>query len=61
MTLHKLRHSHASHTLAAKGHPVQERRAVTLDVFSHLMPKVQGEAAAAVGGALCAAINRAQR
>lgn len=65
VTLHKLRHSHASHMLAAKVHPkvVQERLghssiAITMDIYSHLMPNMQGEAAAAVDGAIRAAINK---
>ncbi|OSJ22140.1 site-specific integrase [Bradyrhizobium japonicum] len=65
ITLHGLRHSHASHMLAAKVHPkvVQERLghssiAVTMDIYSHLMPNMQGEAAAAVDSALRAAIKR---
>lgn len=65
ITLHGLRHSHASHMLAANVHPkvVQERLghssiAVTMDIYSHLMPNMQGEAAAAVDSALRAAIKR---
>lgn len=65
ITLHGLRHSHASHMLASKVHPkvVQERLghssiAITLDIYSHLMPNMQGEAAAAVDDALRAAINK---
>jgi integrase len=65
VTLHKLRHSHASHMLAAKVHPkvVQERLghssiAITMDIYSHLMPNMQSEAASAVDGALRAAINK---
>jgi len=65
VTLHKLRHSHASHMLAAKVHPkiVQERLghssiAITMDIYSHLMPNMQGEAAAAVDDALRTAINK---
>jgi integrase len=65
MTLHKLRHSHASHMLASNVHPkiVQERLghssiAITLDIYSHLMPNMQGEAAAAVDGVMRAAINK---
>ncbi|WP_035981413.1 site-specific integrase [Bradyrhizobium sp. STM 3843] len=65
VTLHGLRHSHASHMLAAKVHPkvVQERLghssiAITMDIYSHLMPNMQGEAAAAVDGALRAAIKK---
>jgi integrase len=65
VTLHKLRHSHASHLLAANIHPkvVQERLGhsgigITMDLYSHLMPNMQTEAAAAVDGAMRAAINR---
>ena len=65
VTLHKLRHSHASHLLAANIHPkvVQERLghssiAITMDIYSHLMPNMQGEAAAAVDVTLRAAINK---
>ena len=65
VTLHKLRHSHASHMLASNVHPkiVQERLghssiAITLDIYSHLMPNMQGEAAAAVDGVMRAAINK---
>jgi integrase len=64
MTLHRLRHSHASHMLVANIHPkiVQERLghssiAITMDIYSHLMPNMQGEAAAAVDVAMRAAIN----
>jgi integrase len=64
VTLHKLRHSHASHLLAANIHPkvVQERLGhgsigITMDLYSHLMPNMQTEAAAAVDGAMRAAIN----
>ncbi len=65
VTLHKLRHSHASHLLAAKVHPkiVQERLgrssiAITMDTYSHLLPNMQSEAAAAVDDVLRAAINK---
>lgn len=65
VTLHKLRHSHASHMLAAKVHPkiVQERLghssiAITMDIYSHLLPNMQEGAAAAVDDALRAAINK---
>jgi integrase len=63
--LHGLRHSHASHMLAENVHPkiVQERLghssiAITMDIYSHLMPNMQGGAAAAVDGALRAAIKK---
>ena len=56
---------HASHLLAAKIHPkvVQGRLghssvAITMDIYSHLMPDMLGEAAAAVDGVLRAAINK---
>jgi integrase len=65
VTLHGLRHSHASHMLASNVHPkiVQERLghssiAITLDIYSHLMPNMQEGAAAAVDGVLRAAINK---
>jgi integrase len=57
--LHGLRHSHASHLLAANVHPkiVQERLghsgiAITMDIYSHLMPNMQAEAAAKVDAVL---------
>ena len=60
--LHGLRHSHASHLLAEGVHPkvVQERLghfsiAVTMDIYSHLMPNMQADAAAKVDAALSAA------
>ncbi|MHC2241231.1 tyrosine-type recombinase/integrase [Bradyrhizobium elkanii] len=65
VTLHGLRHSHASHMLASNIHPkvVQERLghssiAITMDIYSHLMPNMQGEAAAAVDGVMRAAIKK---
>jgi len=65
VTLHGLRHSHASHMLASNIHPkiVQERLghssiAITMDIYSHLMPNMQGEAAATVDGVMRAAINK---
>ncbi len=57
--LHGLRHSHASHLLAANVHPkiVQERLghsgiAITMDIYSHLMPNMQAEVAAKVDAVL---------
>jgi len=35
--------------------------AITMDIYSHLMPNMQGEAAAAVDGAMRAAINKHRR
>jgi integrase len=65
VTLHGLRHSHASHLLASNIHPkiVQERLghssiAITMDIYSHLMPNMQGDAADAVDGVLRAAIKK---
>jgi integrase len=65
VTLHGLRHSHASHLLASGVHPkvVQERFghssiAITMDIYSHLMPNIQGQAAVAVDDVMRAAINR---
>jgi integrase len=65
VTLHGMRHSHASHMLAANVHPkvVQERLghssiAITMDIYSHLMPNMQSQAAAAVDVALRAAIKK---
>jgi integrase len=65
VTLHGLRHSHASHMLASNIHPkvVQERLghssiAITMDIYSHLMPNMQGDAADAVDGVLRAALNK---
>jgi integrase len=59
ITMHKLRHSHASHLLASAIHPkiVQERLghssiSITIDTYSHLMPNMQSEAAAAIDVAL---------
>ena len=60
--MHGLRHSHASHLLAENVHPkiVQERLghssiAITMDIYSHLMPNMQADAAAKVDAALRAA------
>ena len=73
MRLHGLRHSHASHLLAENVHPkiMQERLghhsiSVTMDIYSHLMPNMQAEAAAKLDAVLGAAkkpslrTNRAQ-
>ena len=60
--LHGLRHSHASHLLAENVHPkiVQERLghhsiSVTMDIYSHLMPNMQADAAAKLDAVLRAA------
>jgi integrase len=64
--LHGLRHNHASHLLAANIHPkiVQERLghsgiAIAMDIYSHVMPNMQAEAAAKVDAVLKAADKNA--
>jgi integrase len=66
--LHDLRHGHATQMLASGIHPkiAQERLghssiAVTLDLYSHVLPGMQADAAAKVDGALRAALNKARR
>jgi integrase len=63
--LHDLRHSHATHLLAAGIHPkvASERLGhskvgITLDLYSHVLPGMQAEAAAAVDNAMQAALQR---
>jgi integrase len=63
--LHDLRHSHATHLLAAGIHPkvASERLGhskvgITLDLYSHVLPGMQAEAAAAVDNAVQAALER---
>src|SRR5262249_46730427 len=63
--LHDLRHSHATHMLAAGVHPkvASERLGhskvgITLDLYSHVLPGMQAEAAAAVDHALQAALQK---
>lgn len=62
---HDLRHSHATQMLANGIHPkiAQERLghssiAITLDLYSHVLPGMQEDAAAKVDAALRAAIDR---
>jgi integrase len=62
---HDLRHAHASHMLANGVHPkvASERLGhskvgITLDLYSHVMPGMQDDAAALVDDALRTAINR---
>jgi integrase len=64
--LHDLRHTHATQMLKSGVHPkvAQERLghssiAITLDLYSHVMPGMQDEAAQRVDVALRAAIERA--
>jgi len=63
--LHDLRHSHATHLLAAGIHPkvASERLGhskvgITLDLYSHVLPGMQAEAAAAVDSAVQAALEK---
>jgi integrase-like protein len=61
----RLRHSHATHLLAAGIHPkvASERLGhskveITLDLYSHILPGMQAEAAAAVDKAVQAALQK---
>jgi integrase len=61
---HDLRHAHATHLLASGAHPkvASERLGhskigITLDLYSHVMPGMQEDAAARVDAALQAAKN----
>jgi integrase len=63
--LHDLRHSHATHLLAAGVHPkiAQERLGhsnigITLDLYSHMLPGMQQDAVARVDAVLQAAIDK---
>jgi integrase len=65
MRLHDLRHSHATHMLASGVHPkiAQERLghssvAITLDLYSHVLPGLQADAAARIDDVVRAAIDR---
>lgn len=62
---HDLRHSHATHLLANGVHPkvAQERLGhssvgITLDLYSHVLPGMQADAAARVDASLRAALER---
>jgi integrase len=62
--LHDLRHGHATHLLAANTHPkvVQERLGhasieLTLNVYSHVLPSMQEDAAATIDAAMRAALK----
>jgi integrase len=64
---HDLRHAHASHLLASGVHPkvAQERLghssvAITMDIYSHVLPGVQAAAVKKVGDALRAAMARSR-
>jgi integrase len=63
--LHDLRHSHATHMLAAGVHPkiAQERLGhssvgITLDLYSHVLPGMQAEAVTKVDAMLRDALDR---
>ena len=63
--LHDLRHAHATHPLALGVHPkvASERLGhskvgITLDLYSHVLPNMQADAAAIVDRALTAALNK---
>src|SRR5262249_55090303 len=63
--LHDLRHSHATHFLMANVHPkiVQERLghaniATTMDLYTHVMPGMQDEAASRIDATLRAAMGK---
>ncbi len=62
---HDLRHAHATHLLLSGVHPkvASERLGhskvgITLDLYSHVLPNMQADAAAIVDGALKAAITK---
>jgi integrase len=62
---HDLRHSHATHLLAANVHPkiAQERLghsnvSITLNTYSHVVPGMQRDAAAKVDAVIQAALNK---
>jgi integrase len=64
---HDLRHAHATHMLASGVNPkvAQERLghssvAFTMDIYSHVLPGMQADAAKKVGDALTAAIAKAK-
>jgi integrase len=66
--LHDLRHTHATHLLAAGIHPkvAQERLghssiAITLDLYSHVMPGMQAQAAERVNDVLTAAMQKREQ
>jgi integrase len=65
---HDLRHSHATHLLAENVHPkiVQERLghatiAMTMDLYSHVIPGIQEDAAATLDTAMRAALQAVAR
>ncbi len=66
--LHDLRHSHATQLLRQKVHPkiVSERLGhatigITMDVYSHVLPSMQEEAARGIDSALGGAIEAGRK
>jgi integrase len=64
---HDLRHAHATHLLSSGVHPkvASERLGhskvgITLDLYSHVLPNMQSDAAALVDDALRAGLNKRQ-
>ena len=62
---HDLRHAHATHLLGSGVHPkvASERLGhskvgITLDLYSHVLPNMQADAAAIVDGALRAVLSK---
>jgi integrase len=65
LRFHDLRHAHATHMLSSGVHPkvASERLGhskigITLDLYSHVLPNMQADAAAIVDAALRAALNK---
>ena len=65
LQFHDFRHAHATHMLASGVHPkiASERLGhskigITLDLYSHVLPNMQADAAAIVDDALRAALNK---
>jgi integrase len=65
LRFHDLRHAHATHMLSSGVHPkvASERLGhskigITLDLYSHVLPNMQVDAAAIVDGAVRAALNK---
>ena len=63
--LHDLRHSHATHMLAAGIHPKiagerlgHSKVGITLDLYSHVLPGMQSEAATRVDALISDALQR---
>lgn len=62
---HDLRRAHATHLLLSGVHPKvasecpgHNKVAITLDLYSHVLPNLQADAAAIVDAALTAALNK---